>query len=138
MGPVFAVAYLLADFGRVKKKFSILHLFFIAASTLTYTLVYWMAGKGWRFENDTLDMLMGSLTAGVVVGSLLLPFVHGILFGVDLGTVRKVSIRLIASWYVTLFLSKIDEIFNIPGSINYAFVAIALWQGIYFRFLKIS
>lgn len=136
VGPVFAVAILLAHFKQVAKKFSFRHVALILTSTLIYALVYWISRKGWTFQEDWLDMLAGSLTAGVIAGSLLMPAVHAYLFDVPLKVVRKVSLFLILSWYVTIFLSLLDEKVGFKPHIEYDFVAIALWQGIYFRTLK--
>ncbi len=137
VGPVFAVACLLINGGEIKTPFSLKKILFAAASVLTYAFVYWVADKGWKFENDALDMLFGSMTAGVVLGSILLPFIHGNLFEVEPKRVRKVSLCLIVSWYFTLALSYADEILSIPGDVDYVLIAVALWQGIYLRTLKI-
>lgn len=138
VGPVFAAAILMAHFKQVGKKFSLRHVAWILASTLVYALVYWISRKGWAFQQDWLDMLAGSLTAGVIAGSLLMPAIHAYLFDVPSKSARKASLLLILSWYVTIFLSLLDEKLGFKPHIEYDFVAIALWQGIYFRTLRIK
>lgn len=138
VGPVFAAACLLMQYERVRKGFSPRHLVFTAASVLTYALVYRLSNKGWRLEPELLDMLAGSFTAAVVLGSILMPMLHGMIFSVEIRTVRKVSLLLIASWYFTILLSYAHEALGVPFRVNYTLVAIAFWQGIYFRNLKVS
>ncbi len=138
VGPVFAVAYFGFHLDQLKKGVSFKHAFFLGASTLTYALVYWISSHGWKFKEDAQDMFFGPLTVGVVLGSLLLPFLHGIIFSADTKTLRKVSLWLILSWYATCLVSMMDDVSNVPWDIDYLLVAIALWQGIYFRSLKIS
>lgn len=138
VGPVFGAAFLAAHFDQIKKGLSIRHAVFLGSSTLTYALVYWIAENGgWRFEQDMMDMLFGSITTAIVVGSLLMPFLHGMIFPADLKTVRRVSLGLILSWYAVQIIAMIDDAANIPGHIDYLLIAIALWQGIYIRFLKL-
>ena len=71
-----------------------------------------------------------------MVGSLLMPFIHAKLFAVDLKTAKVVSVWLIVSWYVVISASLIDERPGIEPPIDYIFIAIAFWQGIYFKRLK--
>ncbi len=136
VGPVFGVALLLANPERVFKKLSFQHLLFLGASTLIYALVLWISNHGWKFREEGIDMLFGSTSAAIAVGSLLLPSVHALLFGTDFKTVRSVSLALILSWYGTLLLSWLDETIGIKPPIDYSLVALALWQGIYLKRLK--
>lgn len=138
VGPVFAAACLLLQYEKVRKAFSLNHLLFAAVSTLVYALVFWISDKGWRFKTEWIDMLIGSLSAGVVLGSILMPVFHTMLFSGDLKTVRKISFLLAGSWYLTLWVSFVDDAINLPGRIDYSLIAIALWQGIYFKNLKVS
>jgi hypothetical protein len=135
-GPVFGAAVLAVNFGQIRKKISPSHLVFVGASTLIYALVFWIADKGWKFRNDALDMLAGSLTAGVVVGSLLMPFIHAILLGVDTKTAQATALALIGSWYAVILLSGLDGMFHFGARIDYLLIGIALWQGIYLYRLK--
>lgn len=137
VGPVFALAYLLIYRKDLKNLLNIQSASFIAASTLTYALVYTLASKGWNFKNDLLDLLFGSMTAGVIVGSLLMPFIHSLLFSTDMKNVRKTALWLIASWYGVCLISLIDDFLQIPWNLDYLLISIALWQGIYIRRLKI-
>lgn len=138
VGPVFGAAVLAANRERVFRHLSFKHALFLAASTLIYALVYGLSAKGWRFQPDLLDMLAGATTAGVIVGSLLMPLVHAYLFAVDFKTVRRVSLKMIAAWYLAVLVSWIDDRLNIPFNVDYLLIAIALWQGIYIKNMKIK
>ncbi len=136
VGPVFAAALLIANYEQLIKKFSWRHLALIICSTLIYALVFWIADKGWKLDRDWLDMLIGSTTAGVVVGSLLMPSVHAILFGIDFKTVRSVFLWLVASWCVVTIVSSINDALGSKVDFDFSLAAIALWQGIYLMRLK--
>lgn len=138
VGPVFALALMIANLEAVRKKISPNHLLFIAASTLTYALVYWISDRGWKFQNDMLDMLFGSMSGGVVVGSLLLPFLHAMLLGEDAKSAQSAAVALIASWYVVLVLAWVDDLIKFRYDVNYILIAIAVWQGIYLYRLKVK
>ncbi len=138
VGSVFGIAVLIANLKRILPNFSPKYFVFLMVSTLVYALVYGLSSKGWRFQSDWVDMLAGATTAGVIVGSLLLPAVHAYLFGTDVKTVRRVSIKLIVSWYLMILISWIDDSLNVPLSIDYLLIAIALWQGIYIKNMKIK
>ena len=138
VGPVFAAAVLLANFEAIRKKISPSHLLFIGVSTLVYALVFWISDKGWKFSPDWLDMLAGSLSGGVVVGSLLLPFLHTILLGADAKTAQSTALVLIVSWYAVVLLSWIDDAIKFKPDVDYILIAIALWQGIYLTRLKVK
>ena len=139
VGPVFAAALLAAHFDQIRKKISLRHFGLVIASTLIYALVFWISDKGWKFRQDWLDMLAGSLTAGVLLGSLLLPAAHALLFGIDLKTVRSVFLWLIASWYLVILISLASEALGFrTGVVDYFLFAIAAWQGIYMKRLKLT
>jgi hypothetical protein len=113
------------------------HWQFLLACTLTYAFVFFLAEySGWRLSPDLLDMLFGSLTAGVVAGSLLLPFFHSLIFGTDRKAARAVALWLVLSWYGVSVLAWADDALNVTVNVDYLFVAIALWQGIYLRRMK--
>lgn len=137
VGPIFALAVCAAN-PQILKKISLRHLAYIAASTLTYALVYGIGAHGWNFKADWLDMLAGAVTGGVIVGSILMPAVHAMLFGADSRTAGKTSLYLILSWYAVNIASLLDDRFNIDAPIDYLLVAIALWQGIYLKNLKLT
>lgn len=136
VGPVFGAAVLVANYEIVRKKFSIQYILFLAASTLIYALIFWIADKGWKFESDALDMLAGSLSGAVVVGSLLMPFIHTMLLGADFKTAQSTALGLIAVWYVVVLLSWIDDKVGFSPRIDYIFIAIAFWQGLFLYRLK--
>ena len=136
VGPVFGVALLLFNSDRVFKKLSSQHLVFLITSTLIYALVYWIAANGWKFRSDWLDALAGSASAGVVLGSLLMPLIHGRFFGMDPKTVLPVSIFLIAGWYAVTLVSLAVQVIGPNFRFDFLFIAIALWQGIYMKHLK--
>ena len=139
VGPVFALCFLAANYECVLSARSYpKHLIFILASTLIYALVFLIADKGWKFHQDSLDAVGGSLTGGVVLGSILMPFVHAKLFGIDLKTAGRVSLWLVISWYAVVLVSLIDEWAGVKFSIDYTLIGIILWQGIYFKRLKLS
>ncbi len=137
VGPIFGAAILLKNRERVFKKFSLQHLLLFLASVLIYALVYLLAAKGWKFRNDWLDMFAGGISGGVAVGSILLPSVHAMLFGTDPKTVRAVSLKLVMSWFITLLLSKIFEVAGLSYKIDFLWISIAAWQGIYLKYLKL-
>ena len=137
VGPVFALTCLLIHGGNIRKSVSAKSVVFILFSTITYALVYWIAEHGWHLKQDILDLLIGSMTAGVVLGSFLMPFLHGLTYSVNAHTIRNVSLKLIVSWYLVCLVSFVDNTLNIPWNIDYISIAIALWQGIYLRSLKI-
>ena len=138
VGPVFALALFIANFESVRKKVSPNHLLFLAASTLVYALVYWISDKGWKFHSDTADMLFGALSGGVVVGSLMLPFLHSMLLGADAKSSQSTALSLIGAWYAVLLLAWIDDAVKFKPDINYILIAIAVWQGIYLYRLKVK
>ena len=137
VGPVFGVALLLVNFERVSKKLSSKHFAFVLASTLIYALVYFIADKGWKFRQDWLDMLAGSLSGGIVLGSILMPLIHAKLFGLKFKAVKLVSLLLIVSWYAVAAASLIGEVIGFKSPIDFILIAIALWQGIYLKCLKL-
>lgn len=137
VGSVFGAAVLLCNRERVFKSISIPHVLFFLASVLVYALVYLIAAKGWKFQNDWADMAAGGLTGGVIVGSILLPVLHTMLFAGDIKTVRSVSLKLIASWYITLLLSKVFESLGAEYRIDFLWISVAAWQGIYLKYLKL-
>ena len=132
VGPVFAAAFLLSRYKKVLAHFSWRHIAFAAASTLVYALVWWIADNGWKFQNDTLDMIFGSLSAAVIVGSILMPSIHVLLFGGDLKKTRQTAVLLVLSWYAVVLVSHLGDINDFGRNIDYGLVSIALWQGIYF------
>ena len=137
-GPVFAAALLLVNYEQVLKGFSFKYVLLSAASTLIYALVVWISSNGWRFHNNIADMLMGSTSCGVVAGSFLMPGVHAVLFGIDIRRVRTTILLLLLSWYGALLASWIDDKSGLRSPVNYALVAIALWQGFYLYRLKLG
>lgn len=137
VGAVFGAALFLSNRDRVLKKINLQHLLLFAGSILVYALVYLIAAKGWRFQNDWLDMLTGSVTSGVIVGSVLMPVLQAMLLGGEMKVVRSVSLKLIASWYITLIFSKVLESVGIGTKIDFLWVSIAVWQGIYLKYLKL-
>lgn len=139
VGPVFAISLLLVNYQNLKKYSHKKYLAFVIASTFVYALVYLIASKGWSFNEDWQDALFGALSAGVILGSILMPRIHAKLFGIELKKATRVSLLLIISWYiVTLFSLVADKLLETPPVIDYLFISIALWQGIYFRYLKLS
>lgn len=137
VGTLFGAAVLLCNRARVFKSISIQHVLFFIGSVLIYALVYLIAAKGWKFQNDWVDMLAGGVTGGVVVGSILLPVLHAMLFAGDIKTSRSVSLKLIASWYITLLLSKIFESAGVKYRVDFLWLSIAAWQGIYLKYMKL-
>lgn len=136
VGPVFWLALLAANYGHICQRFSPRHLALGFASTLVYALIYWMANNTWQFRREWVDMLAGGLTAGVILGSILMPSIQALLFGMDFKTAGAVSLALILSWYGVNFISWVDEAIGVKPDIDYGLIAIALWQGIYLRRLK--
>jgi len=147
VGPVFGLAYLITNYPILIPRRDLWGsaLLFLGASTFTYALVYfvtnhgfnlpWSSQKGWSFKNDYLDALLGSFTIAVVLGSLIMPLFHRLIFATDFKRIRKVWLRLIGAWYAVIAISLVQEFFKIPGSINYIYIGLALWQGIYMRHL---
>ncbi len=137
VGPVFALAVFLVNRDKVFGKISAQHVIFTASSTLIYALVYRLADKGWKLSPDWFDMLAGGFTAGVVLGSVLLPCVHMLLFGGNFKEVRSVTAMQVISWYVILLLSWGFEKLDFRQPVDFMFVAIAVWQGIYLKRMKL-
>lgn len=138
VGPVFAAAVLAFNFQSIHShRISVRHLLLIASSTLIYALVYWIASKGWKLRPEWLDMLAGGMTSAVVIGSILMPSVHAMLFDLDVAAVRRTVLYLIVSWYAAILLSWIDDRLGLRIPVDYLLIAIALWQAIYLRMLKI-
>lgn len=137
VGGVFALAWLIIRWTALDKQY-LKALLFIAVSTLVYALVYGLESHGWRFEHDLIDIFFGSLSAGVVMGSILLPYLHAFIFSGKFKQNRAgLSFLLILSWYFSVLLSVLDQASGLPGSVDYLLIAIALWQGIYLRYFKI-
>jgi len=137
VGPIFALTACAVN-PQILRKISMRHLIFFAAAILTYALVYGIASHGWDFKADWLDMLAGSVTGGVVVGSIIMPSIHAMIFGIDSKTAGKTALYLIISWYLVNIASLLDDRFNLDVPIDYLLVAIALWQGIYLKNLKLT
>jgi len=147
VGPVFGLAYLITNYLILIPRRDLWGraVLFLGASTFTYALVYsvtnhgfnlpWSNQKGWSFNNDYLDGLFGPFTIAIVLGSVILPVLHGFIFPTDFKRIRKVSLRLIGSWYAVIAVSLVQEFFKIPGDVYYAYIGLALWQGIYMRHL---
>jgi hypothetical protein len=131
VGPVFGLA-VVTWHSRSFKSFSTgKHAAFVAASTLIYALVYEISSKNWNRGSDTLDALVGSLPVAIAVGSLLLPQAHRLLLGVDGKKALMTTAALIGSYYVITAIYLILPTF----SINYLFLYIAAWQGVYLYML---
>lgn len=138
VGPVFALAVLGVNAAQLKSTQALRYLFLMMASTLIYAGVFLLADRGWKFRNDWLDMLFGGLSAGVVLGSLLMPAVQAFLFGRDLKTVRQTSFSLILAWYLVILISGLEGALGLGLQIDYIFVSVALWQGIYLYRLRLE
>src|SRR3990167_4995111 len=123
VGAVFAITCLVVSHrGITKKMFSLKSGFFILISTLIYALVFWIAKHGWQFKQDFLDMLFGSLTVGVILGSILMPLFHGILYALNERMIRKVFFPLVASWYAVNLMAFLDDVLNLPGNVDYLLI----------------
>lgn len=133
VGPVFAAALIIVNLGTVRKKFSIKPYGLVAFSTLIYALVFWIGEKGWRLQPEWLDMLAGSMSAGVIIGSILMPALHSSLYGLDVKNAQVTSASLIVSWYICILLSIMREYMGLRLPISEGLLAIALWQGIYLK-----
>ena len=72
------------------------------------------------------------------MGSVLMPWIHARLFGIDFKKARPVIFLLISSWYLITLLSRISEVLELKDSINYGLIAIAFWQGIYLNRLRLG
>lgn len=138
VGPVFALAILGVNAVHLKRAFVPRYLLLAAASTLIYAVVFLMADRGWKFHSDWMDMLFGGLSAGVVFGSLSMPLAQAFLFGRDFKTARLTSFHLILSWYFVILISGLEGALGLGLHINYIFISVALWQGIYLYQLKLG
>ena len=147
VGPVFAVLFLAANRDQLRKKSWPRYFLFLLASALVYALVHrfadngfalpWSHEKGWHFESDTMDMLVGPMTLAVSFGSLIMPLLQKLLFSVPMQTVRRGWLFLIGSWYLIILVSIGLEALNMQHSINFIAISMTLWQGIYFSIFKI-
>lgn len=148
VGPCFGVSYLIINFERLKKYLWPKGFLFLIISTFTYAAVRWIADqglnlpwgpqKGWHFRNEILDLFLGPFSGGVVFGSLTLPFAQGVLFFTDFKIVKKTWVTLISSWVMVLSIGHLYEALNLPGTIPWIPVAIALWQGIFLYTLNLK
>ncbi len=138
VGPVFAAALIIANLDTVRKKFSLKPYGLVILSTLIYALVFWISEKGWRLQPEWLDMLAGSLSAGVILGSVLMPALHASLYGFEVKNAQITSAALIVSWYVCISLSLMKEYMGLRLPISEGLLAIALWQGIYLNRMKLK
>ena len=136
VGPVFAAAFLAANFDWLQKESRAKYLVFLLASTFIYALVHWLGDRGQYFKNDILDSLFGTLSIGVVFGSLTMSFLFRYLFSAPLNVMRRGCLWLIASWYLAVFIAIILDVLHIQNSVNFIAIAILFWQGIYFAIFK--
>lgn len=137
VGPVFAAEVLIINFNQLKKSSLFRYVLFAGFSTLIYALVFRIADKAWRLEPEWLDMLAGSMTGAVIIGSVLMTAVHAFLFETDIKTARKAALNLIVSWYVVTLLSILDQKLKLTSGHYYGLTGIAVWQGLYLYSLKL-
>jgi len=131
VGPVFGLAVVSWDSNTFKKFVAVKHLSFLAASTLSYALVYHVSTLNWGHGSDFLDSMIGSLPIAVVVGSILLPLAHKLLFSSDFKRAARLIILLILSFYIITLISFGNDHFEWGFKINFLAISITVWQGLY-------
>ena len=111
----------------------------MAASTLIYALVFWISSGKWSWPNDLMNYFFGPFQVAVVVGSLLLPFTHRVLFQRPAPLAWKTALLLIASFYAVTLISFINdkhplgfhEQAFLGFHLNFITLSIAIWQWLY-------
>lgn len=136
VGPVFAAEVLLINFSQLKKSELFRYVLFAVLSTVIYALVYRMR-DAIQLNPEWLEILVGSWTAAIVMGSILMPAIHAFLFEADVKNARQTALFLILSWYAVLLFAFVDDKFHLTSGNYNMLLAIALWQGIYLRRLKL-
>ncbi len=135
VGPVFGCVVVLWDspgFAALPRR---AHLAFIAASTLIYALVFQIADAAWGLEPEALEWVIGSVPAGVAVGSFLLPWAHRRLIGGEGLSVVRTALVLLGSFYAVTWIGGILDRLGLGGGFNYFSLTVYLWQGLYLRLL---
>ena len=131
VGPVFGLAVVSWDSNTFKNIVAVKHLSFLAASTLIYALVYRISTLNLNHASDFLDSTIGSLPIAVIVGSILLPLTHKMLFSKSLKSTVRVILCLILSFYAITLISFFNDHYGWGLRINFLAVSVTVWQGLY-------
>ena len=131
VGPIFGLAVVAFDSKFFRNILKEKHLSFILASTLIYALVYSITSIKWESQIALVNYLIGPFPIGVVLGSILLPTAHKMIFKKPAALMRQVIFSLIASFYVVSLLAYFYNEFKWGIRFSFLGVSIAVWQGIY-------
>ncbi len=137
VGPVFGMAVISYDSKSFRNLVIGKHALFLLASTLIYSLVYWISIRKWGWPSESLDYFAGPFPAAVVTGSILLPFAHRAIFGASAGRTLQTTLWLSFSFFLVTLTTFINDRFSFGLHVNFIAIAIALWQGIYLYFLSL-
>lgn len=131
VGPVFGLSVTAWDSNLFRNFDGRRHGTFLISSTLIYALVYWVAMRKWESQFEEVNYFFGPFPLGVVLGSVLLPLAHALIFKNAQARIKRTIISLAACFYVVMFFAYLGNRFWPENHFNFVAVAIALWQGIY-------
>ena len=131
VGPVFGLAVVCWDSNNLRNFAADRHIAFLAASSLIYALVFHISSQNWGRGSDLSDSLYGSLPIAVITGSILLPVAHKVLLRTGSKALTRTIPRLIASYYFIALVSLANDAWKLGWNINFLFLSLGAWQGIY-------
>ena len=131
VGPVFGAAVVFCDSNSFKGLKPVKHLAFLAASSLIYALVFWIADLKWSPPAGLSEDFFGTFPLAVITGSLLLPVAHKFILGAGTSRAVRATLALILSFYFLLCFEHFSSQSRRPVDFDFMTAAIALWQGLY-------
>ncbi len=131
VGPIFGLAVVCWDSKNFRNFVVAKHIAFLAASSLIYALVFRISSQNWGRGSDLADSLYGSLPIAVITGSVLLPTAHKVLLKVGSKALARTIPLLILSYYLIAFVSLANDAWKLGWPINFLFLSVGAWQGIY-------
>jgi hypothetical protein len=131
VGPLFGLAVVFYDSSGVKGLKPLKHLAFVAASSVIYALVFWIANAKWSVSEGVTGDFVGPFPAGVVLGSVLLPAAHKVILGQRAFKAISVALSLVISFYALMLFDYFSRQSRQLLDYDFMTVAIMLWQGLY-------
>ena len=130
VGPAFAAVVLAYDWKGLKEN-AVRGVLFFAASTLIYALVYRITNLKWGNDSDLFEYFLGPFPIAIVIGSVLLPAAHAVLFRKPVRLALRAAALLAGSFYFVTVLGYANEEWGIGPEIPWLPILVAVWQGAY-------
>ena len=130
VGSVFGLVVLLWDSENWKSFLSVKRSIFLGFSIGIYALVYFISRRNWDF-GEFVNFFIGPFQVAILFGSVAMPLTHRFLLSGS--GALKVSTLLITAFYIITFISFLNDYLRLNFHVNFLFIYVALWQGIYLK-----